>query len=191
MAVTRAIMVLGTSSNVGKSWLVTGLCALLHRWGFSVAPFKALGISSNTAPARSPAGEWGEIGRAQATQAEACGLAPDVDMNPLLIKPVGPGRFHRLLLGQRVDPACSLSMEALWADVTAAYRRTAAHRDFVVVEGSGSPVELNLLDQDLANGRLARFAAEQARNTGGDAACLLVGDIERGGSSPRWSAPSP
>ncbi len=181
MTATRAIMVLGTSSNVGKSWLATGLCALLRRWGFAVAPFKAQNLSNNSAPARTHRGGWGEIGRSQAAQADACGLVPDVDMNPLLIKPEAGGRAQRVLLGEVLDPELRLPTDVLWAEVTAAYGRLAANYDIIVLEGAGSPVELNLLQHDIVNGRMALHAAEQARQAGGDGACLLVGDIDRGG----------
>ena len=181
----HAIMVLGTASNVGKSWLATGLCALARRRGLAVAPFKAQNMSNNAAPARRADGSWGEIGRAQAAQAEAAGLEPHVDMNPILLKPSGERRSQVVLLGlaQRNHAADRYWAERdrYWELVTGAYGRLATGRDLVVLEGAGSPVELNLLARDLVNGRMAEHAVAAARAVGQDGSCLLVGDIDRGG----------
>ncbi len=170
----RALMVQGTASGVGKSWVATGLCALLARRCLRVAPFKAWNMSNNAAVARGPDG-WGEIGRAQAVQARAAGREPHVDMNPLLLKPMGRRGADVVVCGQSRGPMAAAAYDAaraeLWAEVTAAYARVAADADVVVLEGAGSPAELNLRG-DMANMEIARHT---------DAAVLLVGDIERGG----------
>lgn len=173
---TPAIMVLGTASNVGKSWLATGLCALARRRGVRVVPFKAQNLSNNAAPALDRAGGWGEIGRAQATQAQAAGVPAHVDMNPLLLKPMGRGGSQTILHGHPLpaDQAARYWGERhrYWDAVTDAYDRLARTADLVVLEGAGSPVELNLMARDLVNLRMAHHA---------NARVLLVGDIDRGG----------
>lgn len=166
-------MVQGTASGVGKSWLCTALCRLFARRGLRVAPFKAQNLSNNAAPARAPWG-WGEIGRAQAVQAEAAGIVPSVDHNPILVKPERGGA--QVVLGGRVlgtIPPLSWSGERVRfrEAVAEAYARVAATADVVVLEGAGSPAEINIAD-DLANMGAARIA---------DARVLLVGDIDRGG----------
>ncbi|MFZ5481904.1 MAG: cobyric acid synthase [Myxococcota bacterium] len=167
----RALMVQGTASGVGKSWLCAALCRLYARRGVAVAPFKAWNMSNNAAPAEGPDG-WGEIGRAQAVQARAAGLAPHVDMNPLLLKPTRDG-VDVVVGGRSVGVLSAAEYRArrdeLWAVATAAYARLDA--ELVVVEGAGSPAEINLRE-DMANMAMARHA---------DARVLLVGDIERGG----------
>lgn len=172
----RAIMVVGTSSGVGKSWLCTGLCRLIRRRGLRVAPFKAINFSSQTAPAfGAEDGLPGEIGRAQAVQAEAAGLEPHVDMNPVLVRSRGPGDDDVLLLGRPEGewrPAWRARRDLLWTTVSAAYDRLADRNDVVVIEGAGSPAELNLRGRDIANMHTAHHAK---------AAVLLLGDNERGG----------
>lgn len=168
-------MVQGTASGVGKSWITTGLCRMFARRGLRVRPFKAQNMSNNAAPAHAPGG-WGEIGRAQAAQAEAAGVAPHVDMNPILLKPTGE-RGAQVVVGGR--PVGHLSArdyrarrEEWWAAVTGAWARLVADADVVVIEGAGSPAEINLRAGDLVNMAMAHHA---------DAAVLLVGDIDRGG----------
>ena len=187
---SHALMVLGTASNVGKSWLATGLCALARRRGLSVAPFKAQNMSNNAAPARlgdadGDEGGWGEIGRAQAAQAEAAGLEPHVDMNPLLLKPESETGSQVVLLGRplgRQEARQYWSERGrFWETVTEAYARLAARHELVVLEGAGSPVELNLLEGDLVNGRMLEHAAEVSARSGSLGSGLLVGDIDRGG----------
>jgi adenosylcobyric acid synthase len=167
-------MVQGTASGVGKSWLSTALCAYLARRGLRVAPFKAWNMSNNAAPAEMPGG-WGEIGRAQAVQARAAGRTPHVDMNPLLLKPMGVGGADVVVAGisqGRMDArAYAAERPRWWQAVTDAYARLSATADIVVIEGAGSPTEINLRG-DMANMEMARHA---------DAAVLLVGDIDRGG----------
>ena len=168
----RAIMVQGTASSVGKSVVATALCRFFRREGLRVAPFKAVNMSLNAAV--TPDG--GEIGRAQAVQAEAARVTPTVHMNPVLIKPEGAGRAQVVVLGK---PAARLEAGAydppaldLRAVVRASLDRLRAEHDLVVIEGAGSPAEVNLKDRDIAN----MFVAEAA-----DCRVVLVGDIDRGG----------
>ncbi len=168
----RAVMVLGTTSGAGKSWLATALCRWYARRGLKVAPFKAQNMSNN---ARVVAG--GEIGSAQYFQALAARAEPDVRMNPLLLKPEADTRSQVVLLGH-VDEALSRQgwrgrSASVWPQVSAAFDALRATHDVIVLEGAGSPAETNLRDDDIANMRMARHA--QAR-------CLLVTDIDRGGA---------
>jgi adenosylcobyric acid synthase len=171
--VARNVMLVGTASNVGKSVLCTALCRILYQDGWRVAPFKAQNMALNSAV--TPSGR--EIGRAQAAQAEACGLLPNEHMNPVLLKPTGSRRTQVVLQGRlwgTVSAAsCSTdSKEALWAAVTESYEYLRARHDLLVIEGAGSPVEMNLKPRDIANMRTAELA---------DAVVLLVADIDRGG----------
>jgi adenosylcobyric acid synthase len=166
------LMVQGTSSWAGKSLLCTALARLLARRGIRVAPFKAQNMSNNARVA-----EGGEIGTAQWLQARAAGVEPDVRMNPILVKPEADSRSQVVVMG-RPDPALSARPwrgrpARLWPAVVDAYRSLAAEYELLVIEGAGSPAEINLLDTDLANMRTARLA---------DARVLLVADIERGGA---------
>ncbi|HEV3120703.1 MAG TPA: cobyric acid synthase, partial [Isosphaeraceae bacterium] len=164
-------MILGTASHVGKSLVAAAFCRLLAEAGFHVAPFKAQNMALNSFVTRA----GGEIGRAQVAQAEAAGVEPHVDMNPILLKPMA-GVSQVVLegapwrtLGARDYYA---ARDLLWPRVTAAFDRLAARFDRIVLEGAGSPVEVNLADCDLTNLRMARYA---------NAAIVLVADIERGG----------
>jgi adenosylcobyric acid synthase len=168
----RVVMLQGTASSVGKSLLCAGLCRLLRQDGYRVAPFKAQNMALNSFA--TPDGR--EIGRAQAVQAAAAGLAPHVDMNPILLKPEGNARSQVVLLGR---PAGSLSARDyfqrkrdLWPVVTGALDRLRAQYDVVVIEGAGSPAEVNLRSREIVNMRVARHAG---------APVFLVGDIDRGG----------
>ncbi len=180
-----AVMILGCASSVGKSWIATALCRLLARQGYRVAPFKAQNLSNNAAPARTASGSWGEIGRAQAAQAAAAGLTPHVDMNPLLLKPTGVSGSQVVLLGEPLGSLAVLRYQERlpeWrAVVLAAYDRLAAEHDIIVLEGAGSPAEINLKSRDLVNMSMARHAIDRARSAGQPGSALLVGDIERGG----------
>lgn len=180
-----AIMVLGCASNVGKSWIATALCRLLLRRGYSVAPFKAQNMSNNAAPARTASGGWGEIGRAQAAQAAAAGLEPHVDMNPLLIKPTGVMSSQIVLLGEPLGHMAAVDYRKQlphWQrQVHEAYDRLAAQYDVIVLEGAGSPAEINLKSRDIVNMSMARYAIDRARESGHPGSAILVGDIERGG----------
>ncbi len=166
-------MILGTASHVGKSILTAGLGRLFTDDGYRVAPFKAQNMSLNSAA--TPDG--GEIGRAQALQAEACRVIPSVEMNPVLLKPATDTGAQVILLGQIWGQVTAADyhtrrVEQLFPQVLDAYYRLAANHDFVLLEGAGSPAEINLRKHDIVNMRMAHAA---------DAACLLVGDIDRGG----------
>ena len=167
-----ALLVAGTTSDAGKSVLVTGLCRWLARRGVKVAPFKAQNMSNNSVV--TPDG--GEIGRAQAMQAAACGLEPSVRFNPVLLKP-GSDRSSQVVVLGRVDGTVSaLSYRerkpALLDVVTETLAGLRADYDVVVCEGAGSPAEINLRATDIANMGLARAAGLPV---------LVVGDIDRGG----------
>ena len=168
---TPTLMVQGTSSDAGKSTLVTALCRTLARRGVRVAPFKPQNMALNSAVS----GDGGEIARAQAVQAQACGIDPHSDMNPVLLKPYGE-RAQVILQGR---PAMSVQAHDWRAyqlrarsAVHDCYARLAARYDAVVVEGAGSPVEINLRDRDIANMGFAEAV---------DCPVVLVGDIDRGG----------
>ncbi len=168
----HCVMVLGTTSGAGKSWLTTALCRWYGRQGFKVAPFKAQNMSNN---ARVVA--HGEIGSAQYFQALAARAVPDVRMNPLLLKPERDTHSQAVLLG-RVDPVLTAMpwrarSVQVWPVVARALDALRAENDVVVIEGAGSPAEINLADSDIVNMRVAEHA--QAR-------CLLVTDIDRGGA---------
>ncbi|HUQ91606.1 MAG TPA: cobyric acid synthase [Bryobacteraceae bacterium] len=162
----------GTASHVGKSWFTAAFCRLLYRRGVRVAPFKAQNMSNNSFPCI----EGGEIGRAQAMQAEACGLPPMADMNPVLLKPhsatgsqvVIRGKVWRNVAArdyyQHTGQLMDLALES--------YRRLASQFPFIVCEGAGSVAEVNLAGRDFTNLRLAQSVSAKV---------LLVADIERGG----------
>lgn len=168
----KTLMILGTHSNAGKSILVTALCRIFARQGYRVAPFKAQNMALNAGV--TPDGH--EIGRATIAQAEAAGVAPHVDMNPVLLKPEGNGRSQVVLNGRahthiHADNWYSLK-PFLWEHVTAALDRLRSRFDLVIMEGAGSPAEINLKEGDIVNTRVALHA---------NAPTLLVGDIDRGG----------
>jgi adenosylcobyric acid synthase len=168
----RGLFVGGTSSNAGKSWMVTAICAWLRRRGVSVAPFKAQNMSNNSYPCTA----GGEIGRAQVAQAEACGLDPEPAMNPILLKPTGHGRSQVVVNGRVWKTLAAREYYAvadeLRPQVMAAYADLTRRFDVVVIEGAGSVSELNLRGHDLVNlGLVTRL----------DVPWMLVADIERGG----------
>jgi adenosylcobyric acid synthase len=169
----KALMVQGTSSWAGKSLLATALARLAARRGIAVAPFKAQNMSNN---ARVVSG-GGEIGVAQWLQARAAGVEPEVRMNPVLIKPEADARSQVVVLGR---PDLALSRRAwrerpssLWPVIERSLRSLAGEYELLIIEGAGSPAEINLQSTDLANMRVARRA---------DARVALVADIERGGA---------
>jgi adenosylcobyric acid synthase len=170
----KSLMVLGTASHVGKSLLTTALCRILMRSGIRVAPFKAQNMSLNSAA--TPDGF--EIGRAQALQAEAAGLLATRDMNPILLKPESD-RSSQIIVQGRLWKSLSARdyhgryVQELFPVVLESYRRLAENYELIVLEGAGSPAEINLKETDLVNMRMAAAA---------DAACLLVADIDRGGA---------
>ncbi|TDA69450.1 MAG: cobyric acid synthase [Clostridia bacterium] len=170
----RAIMFQGTSSHVGKSVLVAALGRLLHRDGYRVAPFKAQNMALNAFVTA----DGGEIGWAQAMQAQACGLKPRVEMNPILLKPSGSSASQVIVKGH---PIGTLSASAyhrqhnlsFWPAVEDCWQRLSQEFEIIVIEGAGSPAEVNLADRDIANMRTARLA---------NSPVILVADIDRGGA---------
>jgi adenosylcobyric acid synthase len=171
--VAKSLMVMGTASNVGKSVLCTALCRILVQDGYRVAPFKAQNMSLNSAV--TPTGR--EIGRAQAVQAAACGIAANEHMNPVLLKPTSLDKSQVMLQGRVYETTSARAYfqertGEIWDAVVESYEYLAARYDVLVIEGAGSPVEMNLKSRDIANMRTAELA---------DADVLLVADIERGG----------
>lgn len=168
----KTLMIQGTASSVGKSVIATALCRIFHQDGFRVAPFKAQNMALNSFVTK----EGGEIGRAQAVQAEAAGIEPSVDMNPVLLKPEAEAKSQVIVLGKVVK-----NLEAsyyydytpyLLGIVEDSLNRLRSTYDIVVIEGAGSPAEINLKEKEIVNMRVAQIA---------DAPVLLVGDIDRGG----------
>jgi adenosylcobyric acid synthase len=171
-AAARRLMIQGTGSHVGKSVLVAALCRLFVRKGLRVAPFKAQNMSNNSFV--TPDGK--EIARAQAVQAAACRLAPRTDFNPILIKPAGD-REAQLVVGGVVAGSLQASdfgriRREFEPVVREAFLRLAAEFDLILLEGAGSPAEVNLREHDLVNMRMATLA---------NAPVILIGDIDRGG----------
>ncbi|SNS95136.1 cobyric acid synthase [Antarctobacter heliothermus] len=169
---SRAIMIQGTGSNVGKSMLVAGLCRVARRRGLSVAPFKPQNMSNNAAVTSN----GGEIGRAQALQALACGLPPHTDMNPVLLKPETDVGAQVVVQGKRLTTAKARDYAKLkphlLGSVLQSFERLKAAHDLVIVEGAGSPAEVNLRAGDIANMGFAEA---------GNVPVILTGDIDRGG----------
>ena len=169
---TRAIMIQGTGSNVGKSVLVAGLCRHFAREGLRVRPFKPQNMSNNAAVAA----DGGEIGRAQALQALACGVEPSVHMNPVLLKPEAEAGSQVIVRGRRRATVRARDYAAMKPELLAAcldsFARVARDADLLVVEGAGSPAEVNLRAGDIANMGFAEAA---------DLPVVLAGDIDRGG----------
>jgi adenosylcobyric acid synthase len=173
----RALMLQGTGSDVGKTVLVAGLCRAAHRRGISVMPFKPQNMSNNAAVAEPDTeGRGGEIGRAQWLQALACGVAPSVDMNPVLLKPQSDNGSQVVVHGKVLTTAKARDYQKLkpqlLESVMASFLRLAAKADLVLVEGAGSPAEVNLRAGDIANMGFATRAGVPV---------VLVGDIDRGG----------
>ncbi len=167
-----AVMLQGTGSDVGKSVLVAGLCRAFSNRGLIVRPFKPQNMSNNAAVTA----DGGEIGRAQATQAIAARTEPVTDMNPVLLKPQGDRTSQLIVNGKMRGTLAAANWRegrmGLLDDVLAAYRRLRAEADIVVIEGAGSPAEINLRDADIANMGFARATGVPV---------ILVGDIDRGG----------
>ncbi len=165
-------MIQGTGSSIGKSLLVAGLCRAARRRGIAVLPFKPQNMSNNAAVTI----DGGEIGRAQALQALACALEPRADMNPVLLKPEGEGGAQLIVQGQRRGTFRARDYAALkpglMAPVLESFNRLKAGADLVLVEGAGSPAEVNLRAGDIANMGFSRAAAVPV---------VLAGDIDRGG----------
>ncbi len=167
-----ALMVCGTGSDTGKSHVVTGLCRLLHRRGVRVAPFKAQNMALNSFV--TPSGH--EIGRAQGVQALAAGAPPEVAMNPILLKPTGERTSQVVVMGEPIGHLDAADYHAekpkLLETVLAACADLRRRFDVVILEGAGSPAEINLLDHDIVNLRVADELGVPA---------IVVGDIDRGG----------
>ncbi|TDC42613.1 cobyric acid synthase [Micromonospora sp. KC213] len=170
------LLVAGTTSDAGKSVLTAGICRWLHRRGVKVAPFKAQNMSNNSAVVVGADGRGGEIGRAQAMQAAACGLTPDLRFNPVLLKPGSDLASQVVLLGEAVDTVTAGNFRQLRPRLAqtayAALAELRAEYDVVICEGAGSPAEINLRAGDYVNMGLARHAGLPA---------IVVGDIDRGG----------
>ncbi len=168
----KTLMIMGTHSDAGKSILVTALCRIFAQAGYRVAPFKAQNMALNAGV--TPEGH--EIARATMAQAEAAGISAHVDMNPILLKPEGQQRSQVVLNGRpytHIEASNWLSLKSLlWPHVTAALERLRARYDLVIIEGAGSPAEINLKEGDIVNMRVARHTGSPV---------LLVGDIDRGG----------
>ncbi len=168
----KVIMIQGTMSNVGKSFLVAGLCRIFSQDGYRVAPFKSQNMALNSYITT----EGLEMGRAQVMQAEACGIEPMVCMNPILLKPTSHTGSQVIVNGEVL---CDMSAREYFAykkrllpDIRAAFLKLSDYADIIVIEGAGSPAEINLKQQDIVNMGLAKLV---------DAPVLLVGDIDRGG----------
>lgn len=169
---SKALMIQGTGSGVGKSLIVSGLCRIFSDRGIRVAPFKAQNMALNSFITK----EGGEIGRAQAFQAEAARVEPSVDMNPILLKASGEAGCQVILDGKvhsnmRADEYYGFKREA-WDAVTGAYERLSGKYELIIIEGAGSPAEINLSKDEVVNMRVARHV---------NAPVILVGDIDKGG----------
>ena len=169
---TRTLMFVGTASHAGKSTLVTALCRMLHENGVRVAPFKSQNMSLNSFVCR----DGSEIGRAQVCQAEAAGIEPEADMNPILLKPAGD-RHMQVVLHGRVYGTMTANeyyeqKRFFFAQSLDSFHRLASKFDVILLEGAGSPVEMNLKDRDIVNLPFAKAIGSKA---------LLVADIDRGG----------
>jgi len=168
----KTLMIQGTASSVGKSILATALCRIFKQDGFRVAPFKSQNMTSNTFVTNG----GGEIGLAQAVQAEAAGIKPSIDMNPILIKPEANSKSQVIVLGK---PAITLTAGEygrhtgeLLPIAEKSLARLCSAYDIIVIEGAGSPAEVNIREHEIVNMRIARLAR---------APVLLVGDIDKGG----------
>ncbi|HEC92836.1 MAG TPA: cobyric acid synthase, partial [Candidatus Atribacteria bacterium] len=168
----KVIMIQGTGSSVGKSVIVAALCRIFYQDGFRVAPFKAQNMALNSFITK----DGGEMGRAQVVQAEACGIEPTVDMNPILMKPTSGMGSQIIVQGKPVG-----NMQAqeyrnykskLISVVKDSFLKLAVNYEVIVIEGAGSPAEINLREDDIVNMRMAQIA---------NCPVLLVGDIDKGG----------
>ena len=168
----KKIMIQGTMSNAGKSLIVAGLCRIFKQDGYRVAPFKSQNMALNSYIT----GEGLEMGRAQVMQAEAAGIRPQVCMNPILLKPTNDTGSQVIVNGEVLENMKARDYFAykkkLIPDIMKAYDTLAAENDIIVIEGAGSPAEINLKQDDIVNMGMAKLAK---------APVLLVGDIDRGG----------
>jgi adenosylcobyric acid synthase len=168
----KAVMVLGTASGVGKSFLTAGLCRLFSDERFRVSPFKAQNMSNNSDVTET----GGEMGRAQVVQAECARVTPSVDMNPILLKPSEDNLSQVVIHGKSIGHFSAHSFydqkQMLWQAICQSYQKLKKENEVIVIEGAGSPAEVNLKENDLVNMKVAELA---------DARCILVADIDRGG----------
>jgi len=168
----RCIMIQGTASSVGKSLITAGLCRLFKQDGYRVAPFKSQNMALNSFIT----GEGKEMGRAQVVQAEAAGIEPSVEMNPILLKPTTDKKAQVIINGEVYKNMSAVEYHEFKPElaemVRDTYNRLAEKNDIVVIEGAGSPAEINLRDKDIVNMGMAEIA---------DAPVILVGDIDKGG----------
>ena len=168
----KNIMIQGTMSNAGKSLLCAGLCRIFKQDGYRVAPFKSQNMALNSFITKA----GGEMGRAQVVQAEAAGIAPDTRMNPILLKPTTDVGSQVIVNGKVQGNMRAMEYyrrkREFIPDVLEAYNSLASEYDIIVIEGAGSPAEINLKQEDIVNMGLAKLV---------DAPVLLVGDIDRGG----------
>ncbi len=170
----KTIMVQGTASHVGKSVLVAALCRIFYRDGYKVAPFKSQNMALNSFVTR----DGGEMGRATVVQAEASGIEPTVDMNPVLLKPTGHASSQVILMGKPVGNKSAYLyhreyVKEAWGAICGALDRLKKEYEMIVIEGAGSPAEVNLQEHEIVNMKVARLA---------DAPVLLVADIDKGGA---------
>lgn len=168
----KSLMIQGTASGVGKSILSIGICRILKRKGWSVAPFKSQNMSSNAYRLESGL----EMAKAQAIAAWACGIEPHVDMNPILLKPAG-GIAEVIIQGRSIGRMNGNDYETYkkhnaWIPIMDSYHRLTEHYNMIILEGAGSPVEMNMKDDDVSNMNMARRAG---------APVIIVADIDRGG----------
>ncbi|MEG0392933.1 MAG: cobyric acid synthase, partial [Anaerovoracaceae bacterium] len=168
----KAIMIQGTTSNAGKSWVVAGLCRIFKQDGYKVAPFKSQNMALNSFITK----DGLEMGRAQVVQAEAAGVEPSVLMNPILLKPTNDTSSQVIVNGEVWEDMSAKEYyqqkKVLVPQVKEAFDTLAAENDIIVIEGAGSPSEINLKENDIVNMYMAKLAK---------APVLVVGDIDRGG----------
>lgn len=168
----KVIMVQGTMSSAGKSLVVAGLCRIFKQDGYRVAPFKSQNMALNSFITKNGA----EMGRAQVMQAEAAGIEPDVCMNPILLKPTNDSGSQVIVNGQVLGNMAAKDYftykSKLLPAIREAFRKLSEKADIIVIEGAGSPAEINLRENDIVNMGMAELV---------DAPVLLVGDIDRGG----------
>lgn len=168
----KTLMIQGTGSSVGKSALAAAICRIFKQEGMKVAPFKAQNMSLNSYATA----DGGEIGRAQAVQAEAAGVLPTVEMNPVLLKPEADNRCQIIIRGKAATRIAAADFPRLktqlWKAITESVDHLRNHFDLIIIEGAGSPAEINLRDRDLVNMKVACYCRSPV---------LLVADIDRGG----------
>ncbi|MFK2826114.1 cobyric acid synthase [Bacillus sp. B190/17] len=169
----NGIMIQGTASDVGKSFIVTALCRLLVQKGFQPAPFKSQNVTNNSYVT----GDGKEIGTAQVLQAEACKINVGPEMNPILLKPSGSGRSEVIWLGERIERISGFTYRKQYYEkaitvIKQSLERLSSKADFLVIEGAGSPVEMNLKKNEVVNMKVAELA---------DVPVIMVADIRRGG----------